>query len=76
MKKFFYKFIVLVFISAFVSSCSKKCVECSDCPDGITLTNASGESVSSLEMCEEDYDSKEDYDQSVSLAEDFGCDCK
>tara|TARA_B100001758_G_C17918621_1_gene357364 strand:+ start:285 stop:512 length:228 start_codon:yes stop_codon:yes gene_type:complete len=75
MKKFFYQFIVLVFISAFVSSCSK-CVDCSDCPDGITLTNASGEDVSSLEMCEEDFDSKEDYDQSVSLAEGLGCDCK
>tara|TARA_B100001115_G_scaffold125517_1_gene94087 strand:+ start:322 stop:504 length:183 start_codon:yes stop_codon:yes gene_type:complete len=56
--------------------CSKKCVECKDCPDEVTLSDASGNDVDILEVCEDDFDSKEEYDQVISLTEAFGCECK
>ena len=57
----------LVIISIFFVSCSK-CVECADCPSEVTLEQT--------EFCEDDFDSKEDYDAAVALVEAFGCECK
>ena len=55
--------VLLVFIGIGFSSC-QKCVECENCPLGI-----------SADACVEDFDSKEDYEQAVSDAEAVGCDC-
>tara|TARA_B100000900_G_scaffold411952_1_gene432681 strand:- start:787 stop:987 length:201 start_codon:yes stop_codon:yes gene_type:complete len=66
-----------MFLTSFiVIGCSKKCVECADCPDEVTLTDASGNDVAILEVCEDDFDSKADYDEAISITEAFGCDCK
>ena len=56
--------------------CSKKCVECSDYTNEVTLTDASGNDVNILEVCEDDFASKEEYDQAVSFTQAFGCECK
>tara|TARA_B100001059_G_scaffold232738_1_gene271197 strand:- start:1324 stop:1476 length:153 start_codon:yes stop_codon:yes gene_type:complete len=48
--------------------CSKKCVECTDCPSEVTLDQS--------EVCESDFDNKDEYDQAVAVIEAFGCDCK
>lgn len=56
--------------------CSKKCVECGDCPNDITLSDESGNEVARLEVCENDFDSKEDYDAAIALTESIGCECK
>tara|TARA_B100001939_G_scaffold344522_1_gene359090 strand:+ start:609 stop:791 length:183 start_codon:yes stop_codon:yes gene_type:complete len=56
--------------------CSKKCVECGDCPVEVTLTDASGNDVDIVEVCEDDFDSKEEYDQAISVTESLGCECK
>ena len=74
-KKILFLFVVAI---AFVS-CSNKCVDCGDCPDGAVLTNDDGEVVSSLELCKEDFDgsvSTVTYDEAIDLLEDLGCDCK
>jgi len=49
------------------SSCSK-CVDCADCPDEVTLEQT--------EICQDDFDSKEDYNTAVALIEAFGCECQ
>ena len=73
MKKYF----IYVFLLSFMAiGCSKKCVECADCPDEVTLTDASGNDVDNLEVCEDDFDSKEEYDQAISVTEALGCECK
>ena len=67
----------ILFISSFtLISCSKKCVECADCPSDVTLTDASGNDVTVLEVCEDDFDSKEEYNEAITLTEAFGCECK
>jgi hypothetical protein len=59
----------ILFISSFtLMSCSKKCVECADCPAEVTLEQS--------EVCESDFDNKDEYDQAVAVIEAFGCDCK
>ena len=59
----------ILFISSFtLMSCSKKCVECADCPSEVTLEQS--------EVCESDFDSKDEYDQAVAVIEAFGCECK
>ena len=73
MKNYFIYVLLLSFIAI---GCSDKCVECSDCPDDVTLTDASGNDVASLEVCEDDFDTKEEYDQVISLTEGFGWECK
>jgi hypothetical protein len=52
-----------------LASCNK-CVTCGDCADGVEIEGDG-------EICEDDFDSKEDYDASVSLLESslFGCTC-
>lgn len=72
-KNILFLFVVAI---AFVS-CSNKCVDCGDCPDGAVLTNDDGEVVSSLELCKEDFeDATVTYDEAIDLLEDLGCDCK
>lgn len=56
--------------------CSKKCVVCEDCPSEVTLSDESGNDVASVEVCENDFDSKEDYNAAIALTESIGCDCK
>ena len=59
----------ILFISSFfLMSCSKKCVECTDCPSEVTLEQS--------EVCESDFDNKDEYDQAVAVIEAFGCECK
>ena len=62
------KLIALGFVFAIGFSSCQKCVECNDCPTGVTLDQA--------EFCESDFDSKDDYNSAVALVEAFGCDCK
>lgn len=69
-------FLVLLVTSFALVSCSKKCVECADCPPDVTLTDASGNDVAILEVCEDDFDTKEEYNEAITLTEAFGCDCK
>ena len=60
---------LILFITLFsLTSCSKKCVECGDCPSEVSLDQS--------ELCESDFDNKSEYDQAVSVIEAFGCDCK
>jgi hypothetical protein len=63
MKKLLYVFVAVL---AFGLTSCDKCVDCTGCALG-----ADGE------ICEEDYNSKDDYDDAVALAESAGgCDCK
>jgi hypothetical protein len=66
MKRKLLQIITITLISVFFISCSK-CVDCADCPDEVTLEQT--------EICQDDFDSKEDYNTAVSLIEDFGCEC-
>ena len=73
MKKYF----TCVFLLSFMAiGCSKKCVECADCPDEVTLTNATGNDVDIIQVCEDDFDFKEEYDQAIAETEALGCECK
>jgi hypothetical protein len=47
----------------FMGSC-QKCVECENCPFGV-----------SGDACMDEFDSKEDYEAAVANAEALGCDC-
>ena len=67
MKKNISKNLFFFFLPLFLVSCSK-CVDCGECPNNVTLDDT--------ELCEDDFDSKDDYDQAVSIIEGFGCDCK
>ena len=67
MKIKFLQIIIVAFITVFFSSCSK-CVDCAGCPDGVTLEKS--------EICEDDFDSKEDYNTAVDLIESIGCECQ
>jgi hypothetical protein len=61
---------------AFGFSSCKKCVTCSDCADGVELTDANGNTGTELEYCEDDFTSEEEYDASIALLESFGgCKC-
>lgn len=63
MKKLLYLFVAVL---AFGLTSCDKCVDCTGC-----ITGAGGE------LCEEDYNSKDEYDDAVALAESVGgCDCK
>tara|TARA_B100000795_G_C22683952_1_gene392874 strand:- start:521 stop:724 length:204 start_codon:yes stop_codon:yes gene_type:complete len=67
MKKKFVQIIAITLISAFFTSCSK-CVDCADCPDEVTLEQT--------EVCQDDFDSKDDYNSAVDFIEAFGCECQ
>ena len=67
MKKRFLQIIAIALLSTFFTSCSK-CVDCADCPDEVTLEQT--------EICQDDFDSKEDYNTAVGLVEAFGCECQ
>lgn len=75
MKKSYLKIAVVALFTFSLAACSN-CVECGDCPTGITLTDAAGNDVTSLEVCEEDATSKEEYEQAVDVIEALGCECK
>ena len=63
------KVLTLVAVAAFafsVASCSK-CQTCDSCPDGVTLDDA--------EICQADFDNKDDYDAAIAIIEAFGCTC-
>ena len=67
MKKKLKQNTILAVVSIFFTSCSK-CVDCASCPEGVTLDQS--------EICQNDFDSKEDYDLAVELIEALGCECK
>ena len=67
MKKRFLQIIAVALLSTFFTSCSK-CVDCADCPDEVTLEQT--------EICQDDFDSKDDYNRAVALTEAFGCECQ
>ena len=72
-----YRYTFFILIMFFVTiGCSKKCVVCGDCPNDVTLSDESGNDVASVEVCESDFDSKEDYNAAIALTESIGCDCK
>lgn len=62
MKKILIPLFVAV-LAVGASSC-QKCVECDNCPFGVTG-----------DACMEDFDTKEDYEAAVANAEALGCDC-
>ena len=51
-----------------LSSCSKKCQECGDCPTDVTIEQS--------EICEDDFETKEEYTSAIAVIEAFGCECK
>ena len=64
------KIVFAVLISAFglgFAGCTRRCVTCDACPSGVQLESA--------EMCEDDFNTEEDFDQAVQTAEGFGCSC-
>jgi hypothetical protein len=63
-----YQLLAILFASFALVSCGNKCVECMDCPEEVTLEQS--------EVCESDFDNKDEYDQAVAVIEAFGCDCK
>jgi len=67
MKKTILQIFAIAFIAVTFTSCSK-CVECVDCAEGVTLEQT--------ELCQDDFDSKDDYKSAIELIEAFGCDCK
>ena len=67
MKKKLLQIITITLTSAFFTSCSK-CVDCADCPDEVILEQT--------EICQDDFDSKGDYNSAIALIEGFGCECK
>jgi len=67
MKKKFLQIFTITLISAFFISCSK-CVDCTDCPDEVTLEQT--------EICQDDFDSKVDYNAAIAIIENFGCECQ
>lgn len=68
--------LLLIAIAFMAASCGNKCVDCSNCPDDVTLTDSNDNEVASLEVCEDDFDSKEEYDDAIAVTEAFGCECK
>jgi hypothetical protein len=60
--------LLLLAVSALFFTSCKKCVECTDCAEGVTLDQT--------EYCQDDFDSKDEYNSAVALIEAFGCDCK
>ena len=67
MKKIFFNIITIVLLSCFFSSCSK-CVDCASCPEDVDLAET--------EICEDDFDSKDEYNTAIALIEGFGCECQ
>ncbi|MBL6873742.1 MAG: hypothetical protein ISR00_07370 [Flavobacteriales bacterium] len=58
-----------LFLASFtLVSCGNKCVDCADCPDDVTIDQS--------ELCESDFDNKDEYDQAIAVIEAFGCECK
>jgi hypothetical protein len=74
MKNYFKIAVAALFIFS-LGACSN-CVECGSCPEGIILTDEAGADVISVEVCEEDAGSKEEFDQAVAVIEALGCECK
>ena len=58
--------IAVILFGIGISGCTK-CTSCTDCPNGVTLESS--------ELCENDFNSKADFDQAVDLAISFGCTC-
>ena len=59
--------ITLLIISTIVVSSCTKCVTCSDCPVGVSL--------STEQVCEDDFNNKEAFDRQVQINEGYGCTC-
>jgi len=68
MKKKLLQIITITLISVFFTSCSK-CVDCTDCPETETGNTET-------EICQDDFDSKEDYNTAVGLIQAIGCECQ
>lgn len=62
------KKILFLLALAFTFASCNKCVDCGDCPEGVTLEKT--------ELCQDDFDSKDDYDAAVAIIEAFDCECK
>lgn len=62
------KKILLLLVLAFTFASCKKCVDCGECPEEVTLEQT--------EFCQDEFDDKDEYDQAIALIEAFGCDCK
>lgn len=67
MKKKILQIFTITLISAFFTSCTK-CVDCANCPDEVTLEQT--------ELCQDDFESKDDYNSAVAVIEAFGCECQ
>lgn len=67
MKKKVLQIITITFVSFCFTSCTK-CVDCTACPEEVTLEQT--------EICQDDFDSNQDYNTAVALVEGFGCECK
>ena len=58
---------ILILMSCMLFYSCSKCVECASCPEEVTLEQT--------EICQDDFDSKEEYDEAVAVIRAFGCDC-
>ena len=67
MKKKILQIIAVTLVSVFFTSCTK-CVDCTGCPEEVTLEQT--------EICQDDFDSNQDYNTAVALAEGLGCECQ
>ena len=56
----------LLLVGLAFSACTR-CVNCSDCPAGVSLN--------SEQICEDDFNNKEAFDRQVQLNEGYGCTC-
>lgn len=64
------RFVFVVLFSVLslgLAGCTSRCVTCEACPSGVQLESA--------EICEDDFNTEEDFDQAVQTAEGFGCSC-
>ena len=63
-------------IFAFALTSYSKCVDCGDCPEGISFTDLIGVETSTAEFCEDDADSKQEFNDGIAMIEDLGSECK
>ena len=68
--------ILLLAIFAFALTSCSNCVDCGDCPEGISFTDLNGVETSTAEFCEDDADSKQEFNDGIAMIEDLGCECK
>ena len=68
--------ILLLAIFAFALISCSNYVDCGNFPEGISFTDFNGVETSKAEFCEDDADSKQEFNDGIAMIEDLGCECK